>query len=52
MPRATAKAPSRDPVVDKAQHDPHFPWFLTGVTFSATAQSKLSTTTTQKPYAP
>jgi hypothetical protein len=25
-------APSRAPVAEKAQHEPHWPWFLTGVT--------------------
>jgi len=24
--------PSNEPVVENAQHDPHEPWFLTGVT--------------------
>jgi len=31
-------APSNEPVVEKAQHDPHCPWFLTGVTAPAVTQ--------------
>merc|ERR1712227_452595 len=31
--------PSTDPVVEKAQHDPHCPWFLTGVTAPLVLQS-------------
>jgi hypothetical protein len=31
-------APSRDPVVEKAQHDPHWPWFLIGVTAPLVSQ--------------
>jgi len=27
-----APRPSSEPVVENAQHDPHCPWFLTGVT--------------------
>jgi len=30
--------PSREPVALKAQHDPHDPWFLTGVTAPAVTQ--------------
>jgi len=31
--------PSSDPVVENAQHEPHCPWFLTGVTAPAVTQS-------------
>jgi len=31
--------PSNDPVVEKAQHEPHWPWFLIGVTAPAVTQS-------------
>merc|ERR1712227_291679 len=34
--------PSTDPVVEKAQHDPHCPWFLTGVTAPLVLQSTSS----------
>jgi len=30
--------PSSDPVVEKAQHEPHCPWFLTPVTAPAVTQ--------------
>jgi hypothetical protein len=35
-------APSSDPVVEKAQHDPHCPWFLMGVTAPLVDQSTAS----------
>jgi hypothetical protein len=31
--------PSTEPVVEKAQHEPHWPWFLTGVTAPFADQS-------------
>ena len=31
--------PSKAPVVEKAQHDPHSPWSLTSVTAPNTVQS-------------
>jgi len=31
--------PSNDPVVEKAQHDPHCPWFFTPVTAPFVLQS-------------
>lgn len=31
--------PSRAPVAENAQHDPHDPWFLTGVTYPCLDQS-------------
>ena len=31
--------PSVEPVVKKAQHEPHWPWFLTGVTAPPLFQS-------------
>jgi hypothetical protein len=31
-------APSNEPVVEKAQHEPHCPWFLIGVTAPAVTQ--------------
>jgi len=31
--------PSSDPVVENAQHDPHWPWFLIGVTAPLALQS-------------
>jgi len=34
--------PSSDPVVEKAQHEPHCPWFLIGVTAPAVAQLTLA----------
>merc|ERR1719310_1406886 len=32
-------APSTDPVVEKAQQEPHWPWFFTGVTAPLATQS-------------
>merc|ERR1719309_702197 len=32
FPLAMALLPSVEPVVENAQHDPHCPWFFTGVT--------------------
>ena len=32
FPVALKCCPSKDPVVENAQHEPHCPWFLTGVT--------------------
>jgi len=32
-------APSTEPVVEKAQHEPHCPWFLIGVTAPSLFQS-------------
>jgi len=37
--------PSRDPVVENAQHDPQLPWFLTPVTAPAAFQSTSPTET-------
>ena len=34
-----ACAPSTEPVVEKDQHEPHWPWFLTGVTAFLVRQS-------------
>jgi len=34
--------PSREPVVEKAQHDPHEPWFLIGVTAPLESQLTVS----------
>lgn len=31
--------PSKAPVVEKAQHDPHIPWFFTAVTAPCALQS-------------
>merc|ERR1711862_837405 len=43
---AISLAPSMAPVVEKAQHDPHAPWFLTPVTapfaFQSISSSKFS----------
>merc|ERR1719284_2346476 len=36
------QAPSREPVVEKAQHEPHCPWFFTGVTAPFVVQSTAS----------
>ena len=38
---ASLQAPSTEPVVEKAQHDPHCPWFLTPVTAPYYLQSTL-----------
>ncbi len=38
-PHPSLLNPSKAPVVEKAQHDPHCPWFLTGVTAPAAFQS-------------
>jgi hypothetical protein len=35
-------APYNDPVVENAQHDPHWPWFLIGVTAPFEVQSTYS----------
>ena len=35
-------APSTEPVVEKAQHEPHWPWFFTGVTAPLATQSTAS----------
>jgi len=32
-------SPSNDPVDENDQHDPHYPWFLTGVTAPLVLQS-------------
>lgn len=39
MPDDNLLKPSSDPVVEKAQQDPQFPWFLTGVTAPCCCQS-------------
>jgi len=39
FPVAIAFIPSKDPVDEKAQHDPHDPWFLIGVTAFLSLQS-------------
>ena len=39
FPVAIWYAPSVDPVVEKAQHEPHWPWFFTGVTAPLATQS-------------
>jgi len=39
LPLATKLAPSTEPVVEKAQHEPHRPWFFTGVTAPFATQS-------------
>jgi len=31
-------SPSNEPVAEKAQHEPHCPWFLIGVTAPAVTQ--------------
>jgi hypothetical protein len=36
---ARKTAPSVEPVVENAQHEPHWPWSLTGVTAPAAFQS-------------
>ena len=38
-PVPIANAPSADPTVEKAQHEPQVPWFLTGVTAFLVRQS-------------
>ena len=35
-------APSNEPVVEKAQHEPHCAWFFTGVTAPLVTQSTAS----------
>merc|ERR1719182_983477 len=42
LPEDRKLAPSREPVVEKAQHEPHWPWFFTGVTAPLVTQSTLS----------
>ena len=42
FPVAMNSAPSTAPVVEKAQHDPHCPWSLTGVTAPLVLQSRES----------
>ena len=42
VPDAIAYAPSTEPVVEKAQHEPQRPWFFTGVTAPAVTQSTAS----------
>ena len=47
--------PSRDPVAENAQHDPHCIWFFTGVTYPFSRQSTLlgaSKSSTSKNVAP
>merc|ERR1712139_249947 len=39
LPLAIAFAPSTEPVVENAQHEPHWPWFFTGVTAPLATQS-------------
>lgn len=39
---AICHAPSVEPVVENDQHEPHWPWFLTGVTAPLVRQSTLS----------
>eukprot|EP00982_Pelagococcus_subviridis_P004271 29120-Pelagococcus_subviridis.AAC.6 len=39
-PDLTKWAPSTAPVAEKLQHDPHIPWFFTGVTAPSALQSK------------
>jgi len=39
LPVSTASAPSTAPTVEKAQHEPHRCWFLTGVTAPLATQS-------------
>ena len=39
---AICHAPSTEPVVEKAQHEPHWPWFFTGVTAPSVVQSLAS----------
>mmetsp|Transcript_18947 Transcript_18947/g.47247 ORF Transcript_18947/g.47247 Transcript_18947/m.47247 type:complete len:214 (-) Transcript_18947:414-1055(-) len=41
LPVLMAWMPSTDPVVEKAQQDPHWPWFFTAVTAPALTQSTL-----------
>merc|ERR1719463_148911 len=38
-PVAISQAPSSEPVVENAQHEPHCPWFFTGVTAPLVVQS-------------
>merc|ERR1719216_851459 len=40
---AIAYRDSNEPVVENAQHDPHCPWFLTGVTYDLPSTSVQST---------
>merc|ERR1711908_128663 len=47
---ATALAPSMAPVVEKAQHDPHCPWFLTGVTAPLDLQSTVASRLSSEIY--
>jgi hypothetical protein len=39
---AICQAPSVEPVVENDQHEPHWPWFLTGVTAPLVRQSTVS----------
>jgi len=39
LPVLRAWAPSSEPVVEKAQQEPHWPWFFTGVTTPEVRQS-------------
>lgn len=32
-------SPSKEPVAENDQHEPHYPWFLTGVTAPSDLQS-------------
>ena len=41
-PVFTATTPSTAPTVENAQHDPHWPWFFTGVTAPLDTQSIVS----------
>merc|ERR1712190_146481 len=42
LPLAISQAPSEEPVVENDQHEPHCPWFLTGVTAPLVVQSTAS----------
>merc|ERR1719473_87157 len=39
LPVAISHAPSSEPVAEKLQHEPHWPWFFTGVTAPLVVQS-------------
>merc|ERR1719411_45785 len=49
FPFLIAQRPSMEPVVEKAQHDPQPPWFLTGVTLPCATQSMLDATSGRMP---
>jgi hypothetical protein len=40
----TPARPSSPPVVENAQHEPHYPWFLIGVTTPLVLQSTVAAT--------